>query len=91
MSQPQIIAHKDGGMSFVGPAAVDVYRITMLASSIKMYAACGIIPTRGVGITRMLQMAGEYTRKVYKRKDMLQAAADLKELATVRADIIQNG
>jgi hypothetical protein len=54
MSQPQIIAHKDGGMSFVGPAAVDVYRITMLASSIKMYAACGIIPTRGVTITRML-------------------------------------
>jgi hypothetical protein len=78
-------------MSFNGPAAVDVYRILTLASSIKMYAACGLIPTRGVTITRMLAMAGEYTRKVYKRKDMLQAADDLKALASVRADIIKNG
>lgn len=66
-----------GGTSIVGPDATNLYRAIVLRSSIKLYAATGMIPTRGVTITKMLAMAGQYTGKKYKRGQYAEAQADL--------------
>jgi hypothetical protein len=49
-----------------------------LWSSLKLYAKTGMIPTRGVGITKMLAFASDITGKKYTRKQVLQAAEDVK-------------
>ena len=69
--------------SFVGSDAVNYVRAELLASSLKMYVSSGgrIIPTRGVGITKMLQMATGYTGKKYKRTEASKAADDVKKWA----------
>lgn len=73
-----ITYNQDGhAVSFTGES-VDVFRMAALVSSLELYATCGLIPTRGVTITKMLQMASEYTGKKYKRGDALKAAAELQ-------------
>jgi len=67
----------NGGTSFVGHDAVNLFRAMTLKSSIRMYMKCGLIPTRGVTITKMLVMAGEYTGKTYKRGQGELAMNDL--------------
>lgn len=69
--------------SFVGSDAVNYVKAELLASSLNLYVASGgrIIPTRGVGITKMLQMATSYTKKKYKRTEALKAAEDVKKWA----------
>lgn len=69
--------------SFVGSDAVNYVRAELLSSSIKMYVSSGgrIIPTRGVGISKMLEMATGYTGKKYKRKEASIAADDVKKWA----------
>ena len=89
MDKPSIKAGRDGSVAFNGPAAVDVYRISLLASSIGIWAKTGMVPTRGLSITKMLKLASQYTRKPYKRTEALTAQADLKALATMRAGIIR--
>lgn len=64
--------------AFVGRDGVEVFRVRMLISSIRLHMRSGIIPTRGVTITKMFAMAGEYTGKKYKRGQHEQAMADLK-------------
>ena len=68
-----------GGTSFSGPDAVEYFRVRTLKSGLQMYVKSGgqIIPTRGMGITRMLQMAGTYTGIKYKRGEALRAIDDL--------------
>lgn len=67
--------------SFVGSDAVNYVRAELLASSLKLYAATKIIPTRGVTISKMLAMATGYTGKAYKRGDAIKAADDVKKWA----------
>jgi hypothetical protein len=67
-----------GGTTFAGPDAVMLFRTAALASALGLYAKCGMIPTRGVTITRMLQSASAVTGKKYKRGEALKAQADLK-------------
>ena len=67
-----------GGTMFVGQDATNLFRAMSLASSHGLYAKCGMIPTRGVTITRMLAMATEYTGKKYKRGEAAKAQADVK-------------
>lgn len=81
-----ITVNKDGKCSsFVGPDAVNYVRAELLASSLRLYVtSCGrIIPTRGVGIRKMLSMATGYTGKKYKRtrNDYMNAADDVKKWA----------
>ena len=64
--------------TFAGPDATKLYQAMVLKSSLKLYAATGMIPTRGVTITRMLTLAGSFCGKTYKRGDARQAAADLQ-------------
>lgn len=67
---------KGNAVSFTGEG-VNVYRAALLASSIGLYQQTKIMPTRGVGITKMLAMAEGYTGKKYKRAEMQQAIDDL--------------
>lgn len=67
------------GTMFSGPDAVAYFRARALRSAIQMYVKSNgqIIPTRGMGKTRMLQSAGEITNTKYKRTQALAAIDDL--------------
>jgi hypothetical protein len=77
MSNDSYIHVGKSGTTIVGHDATMLYRAIVLRSSIKLYAATGMIPTRGVTITKMLAMASEYTGKRYKRGQYAEAQADL--------------
>lgn len=85
MSNSEIAYRSSGGTSYVGPDAVNLFRAKLLAESLRMYARCGLIPTRGVTPTRMLAMATEYTGKTYKRGQYVQAADDIQKWADTMA------
>ena len=85
MNDSHVVVGKNGGMSFVGPDAVDLFRLHHLRQGISMHQKFGMIPTRGVTITRMLQMVTDITGKPYKGKTKHDAAlADL----TARIDAL---
>lgn len=67
----------------VGPDATKRVQAIVLASALKLYKATGIMPTRGVGIARMLTLAGEICGRKYKRAEIDQAVTDLKHFADV--------
>lgn len=70
--------------SFVGTDAVKLYGIIALKSAINLHGRCGMIPTRGMTITRLLANATALTGKPYKgagKHD--RAVADLQ--ATIDA------
>lgn len=73
------ISHSAGGTTYSGPDAVRLQQAITLKSAIKMYVMSSgqIIPTRGMGITKMLALAGTITGKKYKRSQATQAQADL--------------
>jgi hypothetical protein len=75
------ITISSSGTTFAGPDATHLFRAKMLASALGLYAKCGIIPTRGVTITKMLAMASTYSGKKYKRGDAAKAQADVAEWA----------
>jgi hypothetical protein len=77
MDDSHITITDNGGMSFVGADAVDLYRVMTLRSSIDLHRKCGLIPTRGVTITKMFKLAGQYTGQTYKRGQHERAIADL--------------
>lgn len=67
------------GTMFSGPDAVAYFRARALRAAIQMYVKSNgqIIPTRGMGITKMLATASEFTGNKYKRTQTAQALADL--------------
>lgn len=77
MQTSEINVHKGGGTTYAGPDAVSLFRAKALRSAIWMHMRSGMIPTRGVTITSMFQMAGQYTGKKYKRGAHEAAIADL--------------
>ena len=79
MRDDSFIKHTSAGPMFVGPDAVRLQQAITLRSAIKMYVMSSgqIIPTRGMGITKMLALAGTITGKKYKRTQTTQAQADL--------------
>ena len=81
MADSYIGVSKGQCTSFVGPDATNYVRAELLASSLRLYAKCGMRPTRMVGPTQMLQMATSYTGKKYKRGQYEQAADDVKKWA----------
>jgi hypothetical protein len=68
-----------GGMSFVGADATALYRANMLKVSLELYKKTGMIPTRGMTITKMMKMAKGITKKTYKRGQIDIAIQDVKE------------
>lgn len=86
MQTSEINVHTGGGVTYAGPDAVSLFRAKALRSAIWMHMRSGMIPTRGVTITSMFQMAGQYTGKEYKRGAHEAAIADLDAwIATMRA------
>lgn len=76
--ESQIEVRKDGTVScYSGPDATNLFRARLLVSSLRMFASCGMLPTRGVSGKMMLAMAGEYTGKKYKRGQASVAADDV--------------
>ena len=65
------------GVAFIGPDAVEVYRVALIATSLRLWAKTGMLPTRGLSGRKMLDMAGRWTGKKYGRRDGLTAASDL--------------
>jgi hypothetical protein len=73
-----IVLGKDGKISaYVGPDATNLVRAKLLKISLGMYAV-GLIPTRGMTITKALKMATSYTGKPYKHSQWQKAQADLE-------------
>lgn len=69
--------------SFVGEKAVDLFRIRVLRSALKLLKA-GIQPTRGYTLTKGLQQATEYTGNTYKRTEVDQAIEELGKIEANR-------
>jgi hypothetical protein len=63
--------------TYVGDDAVQYARVRILRAAIKLYRNSGIIPTRGMTITRMLNSVTALTRKSYKRGQCDRAIEDL--------------
>lgn len=55
----------DRAVSIVGPEALDLFRLTALRTAIRLYARTGMIPTRGVGITKLLRQVTNITQRRY--------------------------
>jgi hypothetical protein len=63
--------------SYVGRDATQLYRVNMIKISIKLWMKTGMIPTRGVTISKMLKMAEQYTGRKYKKSEAAYAVEDL--------------
>lgn len=84
IKRDSITVRADGSAAaYIGPAAVDVFRIKTLISALGLLAK-GITPTRGLTSTKALAMATQYTGKAYKRGHHEQARIDLGHLIPTR-------
>lgn len=63
--------------TYAGRDAVDLMRARVLASSLKLYAKCGLLPTRTMKITALLKLATAYTGRPYKRSEAMRASDDV--------------
>ena len=73
-------------IAFNGPDGVAIYRATVLASGLRLYAKTGMKPNRAWTPTAMLQAAGSITGTRYKRGQFEQAALDLKAWVDARTN-----
>lgn len=72
------ISISKGGTLFTGSDAVGLFAAMSLRSAIGLHRKCGMIPTRGLTITKMFARASQITGKSYKRGQHEQAENDLK-------------
>lgn len=84
MSDSHIVYSKSRGeaTSYVGRDATELFRVNMLKSSIKLWMKTGMMPTRGIGIHKMLKMAEVYTGRKYKKSEAAYAIEDLHNWVT---------
>ena len=68
--------------SYVGSDATHLYRVNMIKVSIKLWMKTGMMPTRGIGIRKMLKMAEQYTGRKYKTSEAAYAVEDLHNWVT---------
>lgn len=68
--------------SYVGRDATQLYRVNMLKVSIRLWVKTGMMPTRNVGIRKMLKMAEVYTGRKYKTTQAAEAVDDLHNWVT---------
>lgn len=76
MNDTSAITLTNGATIHTGDA-IPLFRVKMLRSAIKLHKNTGMIPTRGVTITRMFAEASKITGKTYKRGQHDAALADL--------------
>jgi hypothetical protein len=72
------IKTSDAATSFVGPDAIKLYQAKSLEKMLRLYAKTGMIPTRGVTLTKMLTLAANIIGrdKPYPKARTRQAAAE---------------
>lgn len=75
-TDPTLVHHTNGGTMLTGDA-IPVFRVITIRSAIKMHRDCGMIPTRGMTITRLFGLAKDITGNTYKRGQHDAAIADL--------------
>ncbi len=82
------IVRGPGGSTMITGQAILGYRAHVLLSAIKLYLITDgkVIATRGLTVTKMLQIATEYTGKKYarSRKGLEKAGIDLTALMTIK-------
>lgn len=76
MTESKITTFGNGGVSFVGPDATELFRVATLKSALGLLKV-GITPTRGLTATKAFAMAKVYTGKTYKRGQYDEARKDL--------------
>jgi hypothetical protein len=64
-------------VGYYGSDATQLFRVRMIKSAIELHKKTGLIPTRGVTITKLFKAAGQYTGQTYKRGEHDRAASDL--------------
>ena len=84
MEDSHIVYSKGRGeaVSYVGKDATELFRVNMLKASIRLWTKTGMMPTRGIGIKKMLAMATVYTGRKYKTSEAAQAVDDLHNWVT---------
>lgn len=84
MEDSHIVYSKGRGeaISYVGKDATELFRVSMLKASIRLWTKTGMMPTRGIGIKKMLAMATVYTGRKYKTSEAAQAVDDLHNWVT---------
>ena len=75
------ITTNESGTFFDGPEAIAVHRAISIADGLRLYARCGLKPTRGWSPTKALKAAEEITGKRFKRGQYTEAAFALSEWA----------
>jgi hypothetical protein len=75
-NDPSAVTHHNGGTTFTGDA-IHLYRAVTLKGALKLHRDCGMIPTRGMTITKMFAIAQQITGKKYKRGGHDAAITDL--------------
>lgn len=88
MTDSYIQSSPGGAISFVGPDAVEIFRVIALKSALGLLKA-GITPTRGFTAKYGLGLVTAITQKTYKGADKFdKARADLETwLTAARASI----
>lgn len=86
MSENTITYDKDGNATtFVGPEAVNVFAMAVLASGLRLYAKTGMLPNRAYTPKRMMAAALSYLGgQKFKARDYIGAADALS--AKVQAE-----
>lgn len=75
-TDPSAVTISNGGTTFTGDG-IQLFRAVTLKSAIKLHRDCGMIPTRGMTITKLFGIAQQITGKKYKRGQHDAAIADL--------------
>lgn len=83
--------NKDGSLASIsGPNGYRILQVSTLISLIELYVVSKgrIIPSLGITLRKMLDMAEKYTGQVYKRTQTEKAISDLKVwLETMKSTI----
>lgn len=83
-----ITASPTGGTSFNGREAVEVYRATVIAHGLRLYARTGIRPNRAYTPTNMMAAAAQITGQKFGRRDYMGAYEALMKWAKAQAALI---
>lgn len=91
MTENSITLHAGGGMSFVGPMAVEIFQATTVKVALESYAKNRLIMNRSLTLSNMLRYAQQRTQGIYPRsaRGARQASADLSTWIEARRAEIQ--
>lgn len=85
-ANPEIV-HTNGATVMTGDG-VELFRLVNIRFAISFWVKTKMKLTRGATITHLLALAGEVTKKTYKRTEAQQAIDDLdRHIATLKASL----